>query len=117
MWRLLQGAFFRGGALLVSVLVILFGVLRIYGVSYVTTVLDRAAASVVIFMLAGVGRSVWGTNSGWITGCFPRPDPAPAIDSLGARRQWKTPRGHRAFCTVVWQGPAGDRRPYADQEA
>jgi hypothetical protein len=59
MWRLLQGAFFRGGALLVSVLVILLGVLRIYGVSYIITVLDSAAASVVIFMLAGAYIFSW----------------------------------------------------------
>ncbi|MFZ5550868.1 MAG: hypothetical protein ACOZJX_19375 [Pseudomonadota bacterium] len=43
MWTLAQQVFFQGGALLVSLLVIVLAALRIAGVSYATTVFDTAA--------------------------------------------------------------------------
>ena len=43
MWALLQGAFFRGGALLLSVIVIVLGVARLSGNTYVTPIFDTAA--------------------------------------------------------------------------
>jgi hypothetical protein len=59
MWTLLQAGFFRGGALLVSALVMVFATLRLDGLSYVTTVLDSAAAPVILFMLAGAYIFSW----------------------------------------------------------
>ena len=59
MWTLLQAGFFRGGALLVSVLVMVFAALRLSGFSYVTTVLDSGAANVVLFMLTGAYIFSW----------------------------------------------------------
>src|ERR1700680_3987693 len=62
MWKLLQGGLFRGGALLVSLTVILFGILRVRGFSYVTTILDSAAGQVILFMLAGLYLFSWWTD-------------------------------------------------------
>jgi hypothetical protein len=59
MWNLLQGAFFRGGALIISLGIILLAALRVAGFSYVTTVLDTAAGQVVLFMLAGAYIFLW----------------------------------------------------------
>jgi hypothetical protein len=58
-WKLFQSGFFRGGALMVSLAVILFAALRVAGVSYVTTVLDSAAGQVVIFILVGAYVFLW----------------------------------------------------------
>ncbi len=66
MWRLFQRAMFRGGALAVSILVIVFAIARIADVSYVTTVLDSAAAQSVLFLLgAFYVLSLWADY--WIT--------------------------------------------------
>jgi hypothetical protein len=43
MWTLLQQAFFKGGALLVSLIVIVLGVARVFGNTYVTPIFDSAA--------------------------------------------------------------------------
>ena len=43
MWTLLQAAFFRGGALLVSLVVIALGIARLLGSTYVTPIFDTAA--------------------------------------------------------------------------
>jgi hypothetical protein len=60
MWSLLQSVFFQGGALLVSLLVILLAALRLAGVLYVTTVLDTAAWwSIGVLLVATYTLSWW----------------------------------------------------------
>jgi len=43
MWALIQGVFFKAGSLFVSLIVIALAAARLFGISYVTTVLDTAA--------------------------------------------------------------------------
>ncbi len=59
MWRLLQGGLFRGAALAVSLLVIVLAAARLLGISYVTTILDSAAATIILFLLASLYILSW----------------------------------------------------------
>ena len=52
MWTLTQVVFFQGGALIVSVAIIVLAALRLTGVLYVTTILDSAAGQVIAFAVA-----------------------------------------------------------------
>lgn len=59
MWTLIQAVFFKGGALIVSLLIIVLAALRLMGVTYVTTVLDTAAWWAIGVALAGAYALSW----------------------------------------------------------
>jgi hypothetical protein len=59
MWNRAQSGFFRGGALVVSVLVIAFATARFAHFSYVETVLDTAAGQVIAFLVAAAYVLSW----------------------------------------------------------
>src|SRR5579872_770864 len=59
MWDLTQAVFFKGGSLIVSLVVIALGIGRLAGVSYVTTVFDAAAGSVIVVVLASAYVLSW----------------------------------------------------------
>ncbi|MBI2833166.1 MAG: hypothetical protein HYX76_01905, partial [Acidobacteria bacterium] len=65
-WAQWQVFFFRGTSLFISGLVVLNAVLRLLGVSYVTTIFDSASATtVVLFLLAAYTASWWYDD--WVT--------------------------------------------------
>lgn len=60
MWDLIQGVFFRAGALLVSLVIIILATCRLMQVTYVTTIFDTAAWWSIGFMLLfAFGLSRW----------------------------------------------------------
>lgn len=59
MWLLLQSAFFRGGALLVSLIVITLAIARLCDVTYVTTIFDTAERTVIMLLLASAYVLFW----------------------------------------------------------
>lgn len=59
MWRLAQEVFFKGGALLVSVVIVVLAVLRLSGFTYVTTILDTAAGWTIGTLLASAYVLSW----------------------------------------------------------
>lgn len=59
MWCLFQSVFFRGGALLVSLVVITLAATRLYGVTYVTTIFDTAEGIVIALLLFSAYVLFW----------------------------------------------------------
>lgn len=59
MWRILQSVFFRGGALLVSLIVIALAAARLCGVSYITTIFDTAEGIVIALLLFSAYVLFW----------------------------------------------------------
>ncbi len=59
MWSILQNIFFRGGALIVSLIIIVLAVCRLLGVSYVTTLLDTAERVVIFILLFSAYVLLW----------------------------------------------------------
>jgi hypothetical protein len=59
MWMVLQEAFFRGGALLVSVLVVALAAARLWHVSYVSTVLDGVQGLTVVLYVGAAYVLFW----------------------------------------------------------
>jgi hypothetical protein len=59
MWDLIQAVFFKAGALLVSVVIIVLAAARLAGITYVTTVFDTAAWWTIGLMLAFAYIASW----------------------------------------------------------
>jgi hypothetical protein len=59
MWCLLQSAFFRGGTLLVSLIVIALAAARLFSVTYITTIFDTAEGIVIALLLLSAYVLFW----------------------------------------------------------
>lgn len=58
-WRMLQQAFFRGVAFVVSLIIIALAAMRLFDVSYVSTVFDTAEGIVIALILFGAYVLLW----------------------------------------------------------